>query len=939
MRLRYLGGAIAPDNQPLSNADTATGVAAQYQGSFSRQDVAQAETRGLWIADPHPADQATVMNINSDNAANALQNNTFIDGAQNLPVTRVGSVTQGSFSPFTNPARTWSAYFGGVGNYITANTNAFAVSQTTFTVECWMCMTETPGANPTIIGDMQPAAGGNNWGFGPNSSYKLMFYWYDGSPKSAVGTTILRLHTWYHIAVSVNANAISLFVNGVPEVMTGTTTLTSRAATNTIALGQAQTSSQIFTGYATNVSILSGTAKYAAGTTFNPPTDPLPTNTTNQVFLLGGNNIMADDNTATTAKVLTFTGAVAVSTFSPFYTPYSYKNNTFGGSMAFSGTGQYLTLGGQSQFAFGTSDFTIEFFVFYTSIAANSFIYDSRPNGVLSGLYPTIYNDVAARTFVFYTNTAARITSNAGVLNAGVWTHVAVSRVSGTTRMFINGTLQTATYADTNSYLNGASRPIICADGNATGGTAVAGNVSNLRVINGTGLYTTSFTIPLQPLQAITNTQLLTCQGGTVDTSANAFTITNTGPATVSTSGPFTTFVNQTFRSWPAGSIYCDGTASYLNLNGSSTLAFGSNNFSIAMWVYFNGSLGAANQILYDGRASGGTATLAPALYVAQTTSVLSYFTNNAVRITGTTVIKPGQWYYVDLSRVSGSTRLYLNGVQEGATYTDANVYINGASRPVIGAGGDTAGAGPLSGFIYGLQVRNGSSSAGSFPSTYPNFSPNTLANTVLYLSGVNAGIYDTVGFTDYQTLGNAQVSTNTVKYGSGSVFFDGTGDWLISTATTNNANQANLQLGQGDFTIEAWVNVSTLAAVRSIISKGAAATGWTVNISTAGKLQFAQTSTTYTGIGTIVINQWYHIAVVRSGTGANNLRMYLNGIIDFESAAAVTTNFNQTELIYVGADRAGTTPMLGYIADLRVTKYARYLQNFVPPQATLPKH
>jgi hypothetical protein len=170
-------------------------------------------------------------------------------------------------------------------------------------------------------------------------------------------------------------------------------------------------------------------------------------------------------------------------------------------------------------------------------------------------------------------------------------------------------------------------------------------------------------------------------------------------------------------------------------------------------------------------------------------------------------------------------------------------------------------------------------------------------------------------------------------------VFFDGTGDWLISTRTTNNANPLNLMLFQGDFTIEAWVNVSSLAAVRSIISKGAAATGWTVNISTAGKLQFAQTSTTYTGIGTIVINRWYHIAVVRSGTGANNLRLYLNGIIDFESAAAVTTNFDQTELIYVGADRAGTTPMLGYIADLRVTKYARYLSNFVPPQATLPKH
>ena len=282
---------------------------------------------------------------------------------------------------------------------------------------------------------------------------------------------------------------------------------------------------------------------------------------------------------------------------------------------------------------------------------------------------------------------------------------------------------------------------------------------------------------------------------------------------------------------------------------------------------------------------------------------------------------------------------MYLNGVQEGATYTDANVYINGASRPVIGAAGDSVGVSPVNGFIYGVQVRNGSASAGTFPSTYPTPSPNTTPNAVLYLSGVNAGMYDTVGFTDYQTLGNAQVSTTTVKYGSGSMFFDGTGDWLISTATTNNANPLNLQFGVSDFTIEAWVNVSSIAAVRSIISKGAAATGWTVNISTAGRLQFVQGSTTYSGVGVLLINQWYHIAVVRSGFNVNNLRMYVNGILDFESTAAVTATFFQTELVYVGADRVGTTPMLGYIADLRVSRYARYLSNFVPPQATLPKH
>lgn len=934
MRLRYLGGAIAPNNQPLSNQNTAAGVAAQYQGSFSRQDVMQAETRGLWIADPHPADQATVTNVNADNAPNALQNNTFIDGAQNLPITRTGTVTQGSFNPFAVPAGTWSAYFGGAGNYIVTNTAAFTTTTTTFTVECWMCMTAAPSANPTIVGDFQPVSTANNWGFGPNSSYKVMFYWYDGAPKSAVGTTVLRKNTWYHIAVSVNANAISLFVNGVPEVMTGTTTLTNRASTtSTIALGQAQTSSQIFTGYATNVSILSGTAKYAAGVTFNPPTDPLPVNTTNQVFLFGYYNFMSDANTATTKKTLTFTGAVASSTFSPFYTPYTYKNNTFGASMAFNGTTSYLQLtGGSSNLAFGTNDFTIEFFINIPTLATGP-CYDARPTGV-NGAHPTISTN-SDGSIRYFTNGADRIIS--APITAGAWYHVAVSRVSSVTRMFINGVLQTTTYADTTTYLNGADRPRIGANGQAaTPLVFFNGVMSNLRVLNGTGLYTTDFTIPIQPLQAIGNTDLLTCQGSDVDTSVNNFVFTNTA-VTASTSGPFTTYVNQAFRSWPAGSMSFDGTASYLLLNGSSSLAFGTNDFTIAFWFYLTAlPVAPAGSFLYDSRPAADGAY--PCVYVAPTTNVLTYYVSTAARITGTTALKVGQWYFVVVRRVSGTTSMYLNGVQEGSNYTDSTTYLNGAARPVIGNNGLNLG-GPFSGFIYGTTVQNGTAGGFAIPG-YPNFSPNTLPDTKLYLAGVNAGMYDTVGFTDYLTVGNAQVTTNVVKYGSGAMYFDGAGDWLLSRASTNNANQANLQLGQDDFTIEAWVFTPSLFTTRSIVSKGAAATGWTVNLSSAGKLQFAQTSTTYTSVaGTVVINRWYHIAVVRSGSGANNLRMYLDGNLTFESTAAVTTDFNQTETLYIGADRVGGTPFNGYIVDLRITKFARYLNSFVPPRATLPKH
>jgi hypothetical protein len=909
MRLRYLGGAIAPDNQPLSNANNAAGVAAQYQGSFSRQDVAQAETRGLWAADPDPVDQTTVMNINADNAANALQNNTFIDGAQNLPVTRTGSVTQGSFNPFAVPFFCWSNAFDGTGDYLDVTpVPDLAVGNGSWTIEFYVNFSTL--GTITWLYDPRPTATNGLYPTIYKAANNTIRYFYS-SADQIVGPAV-DANKWYHIAVCCDAGtSTQLFVNGINNsgiLGTPANNFINGASRPRIGASGVDASGPI-TGYISNLRVTKTVALYTSN--FIPPT-ALSFNVISSTVELQTCSSYRFNDVSSNVQAITINGNPTVSTFSPFYTPYTYKNVNFGGSLSFSGSSQYLDLTGSANLAFGTGDWTIEFFYYTTTVAGDRIIYDSRPAGT-QGAYPTIYQ---SGTSLFFLSNSANLITATAVLAVNTWYHIAVSKVSGQTRMFLNGFPQGSTYADSITYLNGASRPRI-GDGVVTAGSGVAGNISNLRVLKGTGLYFGLFTPPFtQPLQAITNTQLLTCQGAIVDSSANAFSITPTGAVAASTSGPFSTYVIPTQRNWPAGSIFCDGTASYLNLNGSSSLAFGSNIFGIAMWVYFTGSLGAANQVLYDGRASGGTAALAPALYVAQTTSVLSYFTNNAVRITGTTVIRPGQWYYIVLTRNAGNTILYLNGVQEGSTYVDANVYINGASRPTIGAAGDTAGAGPLNGFIYGLRVTNGTALASTIP-TSPTVSPKDSFNSVLFLSGVNAGMYDTVGFTDYQTLGNAQVSTLNVKYGSGSMFFDGTGDWLISTATTNNANPLNLMFFQNDFTIEAWINVSSFAAVRSIISKGAAATG----------------------NSTMRVGQWYHIAVVRSGSGADNIKMYVNGILDYVSATAVTTNFNQTELIYIGASRTGTTPMLGYIADLRVTKSARYLTNFVPPRATLPKH
>ena len=65
-------------------------------------------------------------------------------------------------------------------------------------------------------------------------------------------------------------------------------------------------------------------------------------------------------------------------------------------------------------------------------------------------------------------------------------------------------------------------------------------------------------------------------------------------------------------------------------------------------------------------------------------------------------------WHHIALSRSGTSTRLFLDGVQVGSTYTDSNNYLVGASRPIFGASGfNTADVNYL-GYIDDFRITRG---------------------------------------------------------------------------------------------------------------------------------------------------------------------------------------------------------------------------------------
>ena len=212
------------------------------------------------------------------------------------------------------------------------------------------------------------------------------------------------------------------------------------------------------------------------------------------------------------------------------------------------------------------------------------------------------------------------------------------------------------------------------------------------------------------------------------------------------------------------------------------------------------------------------------------------------------------------------------------------------------------------------------------------------MSNTSLLLNGTNGGIIDNAMMNDYETGGNAQISTAVVKYGTGSLYFDGTGDYLKAPF------QPQYSLS-GDFTVEAWVYLTTnthtgnltIASLGYNNSTGTGPWGFYLNGSGPYTLYFNTSGTNHasTTTATFTLNTWIHVTYCRSGSSG---RFFVNGNIVGTAVTDTSTYTGTTESLFVGIMSDGASaPFVGYMDDFRITKYARYVANFTPPTQAFP--
>ena len=192
----------------------------------------------------------------------------------------------------------------------------------------------------------------------------------------------------------------------------------------------------------------------------------------------------------------------------------------------------YLTTPSSASVKPGTGNFTVEFFIYLRSTpSADTAVFDTRGGG--GNTWAIQINSSNQLKFL----RGAGSSTSGTAISLDTWTFITVSRVSGTLRFFY-GTSEVVTTTSYSGTDLGPTNGALTIGANQADSNKINALISNLRYRIGSGV--TSVTVPTAPLEAVAPTSLLTCRSSEIlDLSGNAFTLTNNGGVTVSTSNPF----------------------------------------------------------------------------------------------------------------------------------------------------------------------------------------------------------------------------------------------------------------------------------------------------------------------------------------------------------------------------------------------------------------
>ena len=209
---------------------------------------------------------------------------------------------------------------------------------------------------------------------------------------------------------------------------------------------------------------------------------------TNGVQIIGTANSSIGSTASTQTPTL---NGFAVGT--SFGSPFSVSVNSYQCStQPASAPYNYVSVPGSSGFAFGTGDFTIEWFQYQSSVT-------TFPRAFWYGTTPTYGVSEESSSLYFWVPGANGSPGLGTILNT--WVHFAVVRIGTSLKYYRNGTVMSSTFTNSTNFTDTASTFFIGSKAN-TGlqSEQFIGSITSFRVCKGVGVYTGNFTTPTSQL-------------------------------------------------------------------------------------------------------------------------------------------------------------------------------------------------------------------------------------------------------------------------------------------------------------------------------------------------------------------------------------------------------------------------------------------------------
>jgi hypothetical protein len=515
------------------------------------------------------------------------------------------------------------------------------------------------------------------------------------------------------------------------------------------------------------------------------------------------------------------------------------------------------------------------------------------------------------------------------------WHHLAVTRDSGTLRMYVNGVLSGTKLNDTTEFNSG----ILRVGGEANKNSFFDGILLGLRLTKDQALYTTNFTTA--------STYVTTSDNGGATPSTNptpsnvAFLLCNSNAVDASTRIEPTIAGNSTLVAVPSsigtpfnseeiysttqhgGSIFFDNTGDLVTVSErSDEFTFASNDFTIEYW-YFPYSLAASDEMV---KTFSGTTNLADGIkfYYANATTPTVDIGNDGVTTVSLNATRNTlkQWNHFALTRQSGTVRFFINGDLVDATNFGGIVLQNDNDALIMGTN--------CNGYIADARIIKGQ--ALYTDKFTPPATPLTINNTIsqglgvnalvttpnLLIKGTTAGIYDSTANNTF-TLSGAKfkVSLNETlnidaNYTDNALIFNGvfSNNFIIIPPSPS----LNLV---GDFWIDFWMNTTKWkrdSISRRILTLGSVSSvsALQICINPTGsdkKLQILSDTNILSSNFDYADGHWHHVGIGRSGS---TLSLYRDGILDKSVTNNVDYKSGVVNNSYIGIYGGDTNPNKG---------------------------